>query len=129
MATGNDMETSLFGIKCNHRNRQASITKQKAKEIYHLVHETNAKRDEKAEIARYDLCMLEEKRSNGSLSDEEQKVCEVWDNLNYALKEMKATFCDEFKRDVFHFSVTAEKSCYNFLVALAEFDALYSVQI
>lgn len=122
------MEIRLYGILCNNATGQAGITHQNAKELYCLVNETCAKRDERAEIEHNHLCDLEKAQANGTLSIEEQKICEVWHNLNYAIKEMKATFCDEYNRKVPHFSVSAEKSCYNFLMALEKFDALHSAK-
>lgn len=129
MGIENDMEMSLSGILCDHKNKKAGITQQNAQKIYCLVYEAKLKRDERADIEHNNLCDLEKERANGALSDEDQKICEVWHNLNYAIKEMNATFCGEFEREVPHFSVSAEKSCYNFLMALAEFDALYSAEM
>ena len=77
MVIGNDTETSLFGILCDQKNRQASITQQNAQKIYCLVHDTKEKRDKRAEVEKGYLQDLENKSASGTLSDDEQKICEV----------------------------------------------------
>lgn len=119
------MENILYGVFCDHEKGQATIFKERAKELYALVRGAEENRNVLAEKERDYLYELGKKQLDGNLSNEEQKVCEVWSNLNYAIKVLDTTFCEECKLEMVNFSEGASKNYYNFLVALARFEEMY----
>lgn len=122
---GDNMDNKLYGVLCNHEKGQAIITKEDAKELNALVRGAEENRNVLAEKERDYLHELGQKQLDASLSNEEQKVCEVWNNLNYAIKVLETTFYEECKHEMVNFSEGASKNYYNFLVALARFEEMY----
>lgn len=118
---------ALYGISCNHDLGRVNLVpnSEEARRLEKLLKNKIKQRDELAEKEQPRLKELEQKKSNGVLSPEDQNEYDIWWNLNYAINEMKVLFLSEYNREVLNFDDKTKESCYRFLTILEQFDALH----
>lgn len=117
---------SMYDIPCDHKTKEAFVTEQNKDALMKLFVNAVKKRDQVAEEMSAELHGLMQLHINQEFLSEDQKnQYNTWQNLNDAIAEMYAFFCEEYKRKVLKFTSTAKRSIYKFLIAMEQFESIY----
>lgn len=120
-------KSELYGFMLNEVEQIVALNQDNTKALKDLFEEKRKMRDTLAEVKKNELCDLLCEHMKRNQKNEEKYI--VWDNLDRAIKMMDVFFCEQYKRNVVSFNINAQKSAYMFLVALNQFENMYSEEI